>query len=58
MALIFVLSACGNTNKNPDDNLKTVFSSQAEIEANDFVYRLSTEIDVYDEFRDTAKNVQ
>ena len=54
LALILILAACGTTNEDLDDKSYSVYPHEAEAEADDFVYRLTTEKDVYDEFSDTA----
>lgn len=54
LALIFILASCGTTNEDLDEKSYSAYPHEAEAAADDFVYRLTTEKDVYDEFGDTA----
>lgn len=55
-ALLFVLAACGKSETPSTVNVskKPLPPPEATVEDGDFVYRLFTEKDVYDEFGDTA----
>jgi hypothetical protein len=47
--VIFVLSGCNSTENKPRSNSNTVLESKQEIREGDFVYRLFTEKEQYDE---------
>lgn len=53
VAVIFILSACGTTNEQQTIN-DPLPPADVSMEKGDFIYRLYTEKDVYDEYGDTA----
>lgn len=50
---IFILSACG-TNSSDELVADALYPHSAEVQDGDFIYTISTEQDVYEEFGDTA----
>ncbi|WP_172368950.1 hypothetical protein [Sporosarcina jiandibaonis] len=55
VALVFVLVACGTSNNGSGSAIKdSLPPPENQVEEGDFVYRLFTEKDVYDEFGDLA----
>ena len=56
-ALLTFLSACGSEEQSTNDEKSSInvsYPNEAQVEADDFVYRLYTEKEVYSEFEDTA----
>lgn len=51
---VSLLSACGPNEKIASDNVPPLPPAEAEVQEGDFIYKLSTEKDVYDTFSDTA----
>ncbi|MBO1910485.1 hypothetical protein J4G37_37575, partial [Microvirga sp. 3-52] len=55
LALVFILVACGTTNNGSSSDIKdSLPPSENNVKEGDFVYRLFSEKDVYDEFDDLA----
>ena len=57
VVLLAFLSACGSGEQPTDDEKSSnivSYPNDAQVEADDFIYRLYTEKDVYGEFEDTA----
>lgn len=54
LSCLVVLSACVPTEKDEPNNVSTLPPAIAEIQEGDFIYKLSTEKDVYDTFGGTA----
>lgn len=51
---IFLLSACGASENVIPDNTSPLPPAEAEVQVGDFIYKLSTEKDVYTTFGETA----